>query len=301
MTRTLLPVFNDFKDANGVNEKEEPETFQWMNQEIRGDYEKAKMALDNIEGSREWLKTYTFKEDSEAMPFCSGLGLSLLADFGGHHSGSSAAGLAWNYKAALNDWDTFVYEVKEYELRKLYKDEQLTKADIDTYSLDELKEVFKIPYDDDVIKGMISALKAEILADELALEKEDEAHRFAAKINILKHHYAFPDRWFDRPSGSSLFGSPEDIRGDMMLEMTKMYSDYPKHIEQVLDAYKAHHLWQNNRNDLTPSEAAELEARASSLRVRLFDPPDLKEGQHTQGDIDKISKSRASYLTRLKE
>lgn len=299
MTRTLLPVFSEFKIANGVNAKEEPESFEWMNQENRSDYQMAKLALDNLPGSREWLKGYSFDENLEAMPFSSGLGLTLLCDFGGHHSGSSATRLAWNYKAALKDWDMFVYKAKEYNLRKLYKAQQLTKGDIDTYCFDELKEIFKIPYDYQTSKGMISALKAEILADELAVEEKNKIEKFQAKIDILKHHYAFPDRWFDGPGGSALFGSPEDIRGDLLDKMTMIYSDYPQHIQRVLDAYKVHVLWYNNRKDVTPSEAAELEAWASMVRCRLFDPPDLKEGEHTKEAINKIAMSRASYLNRI--
>jgi len=299
MVRTLLPVFSEFKVANGVNGKEEPETFQWMNEGNRGDYEMAKVALDNLEGSREWLKNYTFDENSDSMPFSSGLGLRLLGNFGDHHSGSTATSLAWNYKAALNDWNKFVYESKEYELRSLYKAHQLTMADIDTYCFDELKEMFKIPYDYQTSKGMISALKAEILAEDVALKEKAKAKEIEDKISVLKHHYAFPDRWFDGPGGSSLFGSPEDIRRDILDKMTMIYSDYPQHIQQVLDAYKVHCVWYNNRKNVTRSEAAELEAWASMARCRLFDPPDLKVGQHTKEVIDKIAISRASYLTRI--
>jgi len=300
MVRTLLPVFSEFKLSNGVNTKEEPETFRWMNEGVRGDYEKAKLALDNLEGSREWLKTYTFDENVESMPFSSGLGSILLGNFGDHHSGSSATRLAWNYKAALNNWDKFVYESKEYELRKLYKTQQLTKHDIDTYCFEELKGVFKIPYDYQTSKSMISALKAEILADDLAIKEREKAKEIEGKIGVLKHHYAFPDRWFDGPRGSSLFGSPEDIRGDMLYEMTKIYSDYPEHIQLVLEAYKVHILWYNNRKDVTRAEAAELEAWASMAKSRLFDPPNLTEGQkHTRASLDNIAKSRASYLTRV--
>jgi len=165
MVRTLLPVFSEFKVANGVNAKEEPETFQRMNQDVRGDYEKAKEIQD--------------------------------------------------------------------------------------------------------------------------------------KIGILKHHYAFPDRWFDGPGGSSLFGSPENIRGDLLYEMTKIYSDYNSHLISVLEAYKVYLLWYNNRKDVTRSEAAELEAWASMVRCRLFDPPQLKESEHTKEAVDKIARSRASYLTRI--
>lgn len=30
MPRTLLPVFSAYKQINGINKKEEPETFSWM-------------------------------------------------------------------------------------------------------------------------------------------------------------------------------------------------------------------------------------------------------------------------------
>jgi hypothetical protein len=301
MVRTLLPVFSEFKLANGVNKKEELETFGWMNDSDRGDYEKAKAAIDNLEGSREWLKSYSFDENSETMPFCNGLGVSLLGNFGDHHSGSSATRLAWNYKSALNDWNLFVYKVKESYLLAQYKSQQLTKDDIPQYiSLVEFKETFNIPYDDDTTISMVSDLKSEIIANEWASIDKAKAERLAGKIGVLKHHYAFPDRWFDGPGGSSLFGSPEDIRDDLLCEMTKIYSDYPEHLNHVLEAFKVHILWYNTRKDVTRAEAAELEAWASMAKSRLFDPPNLTEGEkHTRASLDRISKSRASYLTRV--
>lgn len=126
------------------------------------------------------------------------------------------------------------------------------------------------------------------------------ADRLASKIGILKHHYAFPDRWFDQLSGSSLFGSPEDIRSDLIYEMTKIYPDYKEHLTHVLEAYKVHMLYYNTRKDVTPSEAAQIEAWASMLKSRLFDPPQIKVGDgHTRESLDKIASSRASYLTRI--
>ena len=302
MPRTLLPVFNKYALSKGLDIQEEPETFNWMKKQDQYDLEMAKAALDNLPGSREWLKDYTFVEGESAHPFCNGFGPRLLSDFGIHHSGASATRLAWNYKGILNNWNGFVYMVKHSYLKDEYKARQLTKTDIATYgkSIQGMKEAFKLPYDDDTTRAMLSDLEAEILAEEWARMDKAKADKLAARINVLKHHYAFPDRWFDGPGGSALAGSPDDISSEVMTEMTKIYSDYPSHIKLVLEAFKVHVLYHTNCKDLTPSEAAELDAYASIAKSRLFDPPKLVESfKLTKASLDKIATSRASYLTRV--
>ena len=64
---TLLPVFEQFKLTQDLS-AEEPETFAWLHDDERADFEKARAGLDSIPGSREYLKNYTFqKEDEEAI------------------------------------------------------------------------------------------------------------------------------------------------------------------------------------------------------------------------------------------
>ena len=300
MARTLLPVFNEFKILNGVDIKEKPETFVWMKMPDRYDFEMAACALDDMPGSREWLKAYTFDEDSDGHPFDSSFGPKLLIEFGSHHSGSSVTNLAWRYKQALNNWDRFVYNVKESYLKALYKSQQLGKEDL-AYSLNfsSFKKLYNIPYDDDTTKAMISALNLEILADTWAAQDNAKAQRISGQVNVLKHHYAFPDRWFDGIGGSSLFGSPEDISPEILAEMTAIYSDYPFHLKKVLEAYTANLVLVKNRPHITPSEAAELEAWVDEAKTRLFDPPDLMESiKLTKARIDSITESRASYKSR---
>lgn len=124
MTRTLLPVFSAFKGLTCIYNKEEKETFYWLPEDIRHDYEMAKSALDRIPGSREWLKACTF--EAEDPPF-------FITAFGSHHTVSSATHLAWNYKSLLNDWDGFVLKSKESLAHEEYDKQQLTSTDIQSF------------------------------------------------------------------------------------------------------------------------------------------------------------------------
>ena len=128
---SLLPTFEQFKFSQGVYVKEPPETFDWMEQNERSDYEVAKVALSQP-GMREYLKSYTYNHGSE-IPFGDNTGFTLLTSFGDHHSGSSATYLAWNYRYALNDWDAFVSLKKTARAKAVYNSKQLHKKHLEEY------------------------------------------------------------------------------------------------------------------------------------------------------------------------
>jgi hypothetical protein len=230
---------------------------------VRADYIEARDALDRIPGSRIFLKQYTHSEDS--MPFCDSIGSNILASFGNHHSGSSATRLGWNYKFLLNNWDAFVENSKECYAREDYDAIQILendtwpyfnaktrysllsnpyqpdsqnglKAEVD-YEIEQLRQNFNIPYDNDKISAMLDELIEEISCERAINSQKESEDRFKANLGILKHHYKFPCRWKDTPSGSSLFGSPYNITDKMICEMEKEYPDYREHIEKIRSSF----------------------------------------------------------------
>jgi hypothetical protein len=260
--RTLLPVWEVYKTTCPIKIKELPENFDWIaNEEIRADYVEARDALDRIPGSRIFLKQYVCSEDS--IPFSDGIGCDILSSFGSRHSGASAIRLGWSYKFLLNNWDAFVENTKEYYSRVEYDAKQILEGDTWSYfnaktrynllsnpyqpdsqnglkgevdyEIEQLRQKFAIPYDNDKIASMLDDLINEVSRERAIKSQKESEDRFKAKIGILKHHYKFPCRWNDNPSGSSLFGSPHSITEEMICEMEKEYPDYRDHIYSIQD------------------------------------------------------------------
>ena len=115
-----------FAEQVGVHKKESVETFDWIPSELdMFYYTDLRAALDKVEGSREWLKTYEFDEERDTYPFNSEIGSQLIMAMSNKHSGSSAHIMLYNYTMALNDWDAFVLRVKEFHGRMQFKQQQL--------------------------------------------------------------------------------------------------------------------------------------------------------------------------------
>ena len=253
MSRTLLPLFNVFKTLVDIYKKEEPETFEWLPTDIRRDYDLAKNALDNIPGSREWLKAHTYEED-DGLPFCTPMGEQIMTAFGPHHSGSTATRLGWNYKALLNDWDSFVVKSKESLAREEYDKQQLTSTDIQSFlrlnykgtpissllvdtrdnlvkkEVERLRAFFNIHHDYETTYTMLVELGEEKSKDAVAQEEQARRKHFETRISILKHHYMHPSRWNDTDYGSSLFGSINNITEEMIIEMEQFHPNYRSHL-----------------------------------------------------------------------
>jgi len=183
--RTLLPIWEVYKTTCPIKVREPPENFDWIPMEhVRADYVKARDALDRIPGARIFLKDYTCSEGS--MAFIDAVGINILSSFGDHHSGSSAISLAWSYKYLLNDWDSFVENSKECYARAEYDATQILendtwsyfnaktrynllsntyqpdsqndlKADVE-YEIEQIRQRFNIPYDNDKITVMLDEL-----------------------------------------------------------------------------------------------------------------------------------------------
>ena len=180
--RTLLPVWEVYKTTCPIKIKELPENFDWIpNDNDRSDYVNARNILDSIPGARIFLKNYKCPQGS--MPFIDTLGFNIIASFSDHHSGSSAVSLAWSYNYLLNNWDTFVensktkYARREYESTQILENDtwsyfnaktrynlllnsydpdlqNILKAEVD-YEIEQLRQIFSIPYDNDTIVEML--------------------------------------------------------------------------------------------------------------------------------------------------
>jgi len=270
MVRTLLEVFSIYKEKNGVNVKEDYETFHWMDEIDRGYYEDVKSVLDRISGSREFLKNYThdcYLDDG--MSFNCEMGNAILSSFSHNHSGSSATIIAWKYKYALNNWDNFVYSNKENYLRNIYNATQLTADDASRYITTDATQ-----------KKMLTDLMKEIVDNKMIERQMYDKEWFDGRIGILKHHYMFPDRWFDSDTGSTLFGSPYNITVDMVNVMSELFPDYSSHISKVrlaYDAYLASNLCQ--LESVSESCVDVIETYSANIRRTLYGLPNITEDE----------------------
>ena len=235
MTRTLIPLWSVYKEDFHLDSEEPFETFDWLpDAEMRSYYEEARAGLDTIPGSREWLKEYTCPEDLP--PFFDSMGLKIMKSFGNRHSGSSGTSLGWNYKFLLNNWAAFVKDTKTYYAKKLYKELQLQEKDL--YALLDKQETvadfrarYDLPYDLPTIEKMVRELDLEHREERRLAYAKRQKENFDGRIDVLKHHYKFPERWRDTPNGSSLFGHPSMITEEMFVVMEGIYPGYRKHIK----------------------------------------------------------------------
>ena len=100
--------------------------------------------------------------------------------------------------------------------------------------LNEYREKYKVSYDDETMIQMLDAL-----IDEKDVDRQEEQNTvsreiFEGRIQVLEHHYEYPSRWNDSPSGSVLFGSPRNITEEMIVQMEKKYPNYRAHIAALI-------------------------------------------------------------------
>jgi len=248
-TRTLLPVWNIYKQELDLEAKEPVESFDWMGETSeKNNYISAKAAIDSTPGAREYIRDYPMPVRG-TYSFGDPFGRSLLCKFGDHHSGVSMVFLARMYQHLLKDWDGFVLAQKTRVARDAYLAKQLEMSDLWRYSntrtalssdrihpslLNDYREKYKISYDDATMIEMFDALINEKATERLEEHKHAAREIFEQRISVLEHHYEYPSRWNDGPSGSALFGSPKNITEDMFIEMEKKYPNYRAHIAAVM-------------------------------------------------------------------
>lgn len=253
-----------FAEAIGVNKKEPVENFGWMPSESdKMAYEDLRAALDKVEGSREWLKNYTKKNDEYL--FHDEIGSKVSKAVTSDHSAASFTGLMWCYKRALNDWDNFVFKAKEYQGLREFKAQQVPLWKIRNI-LSDCNEWLAAQGRDDTEK--VDALKTKIITDCASLcitgmhvleirlnllELQDDLEeinyqeemkkaedRHLDLMGSIEFLYKNPIRWFDTPSGCSLNPChPTHITKRAMTEMEGKFPGYKKHIENVLLAMES--------------------------------------------------------------
>ena len=248
-----------FAEENGVNKKEEMENFDWLPSEWdKFAYVDCRQALDGVEGSREWLKTYV--RSKEEYSFSCEMSNSLVALMRTGHSGASFTGLMWSYKNLLNDWDTWVFLTKKHHYRREYKQRQIEQMTcfrllqlFEDKKDQELKEqcaMHGLARDStwelsDIIKTILDDNR--VIGEEDAREDAERAHR--ELIGSLEFLYKTPCRWFDSRFGCSLRpGHPSNITARAMADMEDKYPGYRKHISQVLQGiqtFNAEHRLEN--------------------------------------------------------
>jgi hypothetical protein len=265
--RVLLPIYERYVNVFGVEKKETPEDFSFMHNDSQ-EYEMFRKALDEIPGSRDYLKNYVYKENSFSDP----IGSQLMTKAGEHHSGSSVRALAWTYKQILNDWDGWVLTKKIYYSKKLYEKRQLSREDTWEYdravckknshssvyrghskNLQELDDAIQVAIENLRTKFSLIYTNAEIcqLMDDLINEFEINSRKemyerdkreFDDKIELLEHHYEHPTRWEDYGKGmlkSSLFGSIYGITEPMYAVMETRHPGYRQHIRYLMNPHHA--------------------------------------------------------------
>lgn len=249
-TRTLLPIWKIYKKTIPLT-PEPFENFEFINNKSdRADYIIAREALYKIPGSHEYLKNYTFDENTK-FHFADPTGSHILANLGPHHSGATATRLALNYSYLLNHWDNFVQDLKTAQLKAVYDATQLSENALHQYGstynqplkayeiAEAIKYKYGLVYTVDTVIIMLDALIQEYKDDYNAKVSASLKELFDMKVGILKHHYEYPQRWNDSMHGSSLFGSPMLITEEMICAVEQKYPDYRAHIKIIQDEFTA--------------------------------------------------------------
>ena len=247
-----------FAEQAGVNKKEPFENFDWMDSYSMSAYNDCNQAMNRFEGSREWLKNYT--SEKRCLPFNCAMGHNISGAMNTGHSGASFSLLMWHYKYALNNWDIFVFNSKQYEGRREFKRQQVPMWKVNHILWDcenwlkedgvsEKAKALEVTIFTECTRLCLSGLSIPeikavlliILADLEAIEAEDkrqreeEGHR--SLMGCLEFLYEHPIRWFDGPSGCALKPvHPNRITKRAMEEMEIKFPGYNNHIERVLQA-----------------------------------------------------------------
>ena len=249
-----------FAEQNGVHKKEPMETFDWIPSESdKFYYNDLRAALDKVEGSREWLKTYEYDEERDTYPFNSEIGCQLIMAMSDKHSGSSGSAMLLNYTMALKNWDSFVLRVKEFHGRREFKQQQIPYDAVNRIlsECDEWLAGGRFGLDAEKVENNIFATCAmygyagsvpeikEVLRqiqmdyDKSRAEEKDKYEEDMHKelMSSIKFLYKNPIRWFDTVNGCYLHpGHPTKITKRAMDEMEVRIPGYKEHIKNVLIA-----------------------------------------------------------------
>lgn len=248
----LLGGWTAFSEARGLTKKEEPEAFDWMSEENTFFYNDARAALDATPGAREFLRSLK-PDDSSRGPILD----AAMDKMSSSHSGASMSCLIACYRAALKDWDGWVFAAKKDRLLREYKLKQIDFISLicfrnqlvyngtpvaDEEGFKAVMEKAKVFFSDgekpvEVAWDDGAALRnVETLLDELRAMREEEdakwkARRFKENIEYLEFNLKAPVRWFWPGEQHPRYS----IRPEEMAEMERLHPGYRRHIDLVCD------------------------------------------------------------------
>jgi len=246
----LLGGWAAFSEARGLSKKEEPETFGWMSEENVFFYNDARAALDATPGSREFLRSLKPEESSRGP-----ISDAVQEKMSPMHSGASMSCLIGCYRAALRDWDGWVFASKKDRLLQEYREKQIDFMSLISFH-NQLVYINPPVADDEGFKAAME--KAQVtfsdgekplevawddgaalhivttLLEELSRMREEEKAKWKARelkqrIEYLEWNLNHPSRWFwlgeSHPSYS--------ITLEELSEMERLHPGYRSHIALV--------------------------------------------------------------------
>ena len=278
----LLGGWAAFSEAHGLTKKEEPETFGWMSEENVFFYNDARAALDATPGSREFFRSLKPEESSRGP-----ISDAVQEKMSPMHSGASMSCLIACYRAALRDWDGWVFSCKKDRLLCEYKQKQIDFMSLisfhnqlvyinppvaDDEGLKKAMEKARVVFSDgenpvEVAWDGGAALRiVTTLLDELRGIREEEQAKWKAKelkeqVQSLEWNLKHPSRWFWSQDKHPRYS----IRPYEMDEMERLHPGYRSHIDLVCK-----HINQlGSRADWkwTEENSAKLNARLVELGI----------------------------------
>lgn len=280
----LIGGWKTFSEARGLTKKEEPETFDWMSEENAFFYKDARAALDATPGSREFLRSLKPEESSRG-PIID----AVMDKMSGSHSGASISSLIGCYRAALKDWDGWVFAAKKDRLLREYKEKQIDFTSLMIFqnhllyigtpvsndeglkaAMEKAQVTFsdgekpvEVAWDD----GLALRTVVAVLEDLRVMREEEEAkwnaRRLKQEVEYLEWNYKNPSRWFWSKERHPRYS----IKPDEMAEMERLHPGYRRHMDLVCDniwllGVRAGVAW-------SPENSAALDARLKELGIMV--------------------------------
>jgi len=278
----LLGGWAAFSEARGLSRKEEPETFGWMLGDNAFFYNDARAALDACPGSREFLRSLKPEESSRGA-----ISDAVQDKMSPMHSGASMSCLIACYRAALRDWDSWVFATKKDRLLKEYNAKQIDLISLmifhnhlvcigtpvsDDEGFKAAMEKAHVIFSDgekpvDVAWDGGAALRiVTTLLDELRAMREEEdakwkAKRLRERVEYLEWNFKHPSRWFWPGEQHPRYC----IRPDEMAEMERLHPGYRRHIDLICD--HINHLGHTAGWALSPENNEALIKRLKELGI----------------------------------
>lgn len=280
MKTILVGGWAAFSEAKGLTKKEDPETFTWMTDEQTFFYNDMRNALDATPGSREFLRSLK-PED----PHRGSIVDSVEDKLSPSHSGASSSSLLSCYRAALKDWDGWVFACKKDRLLREYNAKQIDLTSLIIFqnhlvyvetpvtddegfkaAMERAQVTFsdgekpvELRWDDGAVIKMVTVLLDElrdIKAEEYAKWK---ALRLKQQVEYLEWNLKHPSRWFWSEDRHPRYS----IRPDEMAEMERLHPGYRYHIDLVCDhlnhmGHRAGWIWSKENSELLDTRLKEL-------------------------------------------